>query len=214
MECPESRRGIINGAETATSVPCDPRKNRRTIRPAANIHTESRRSKCAEPKYPASQNTVDPKFRTPKQRSPKIRTPRPENGLHPKYRTPKQRSSKIRTPRERTSQNKHITPRLSPRIYTPALGARASAGARAGPQHPGCVSGVQQRIPTLNLILNLNPKLDLIPKLITFATPPDTHPRYRDPSPPPPHTHAPPPTQTPTPVCRSVVLLAAKKQRP
>jgi len=35
----ESRRGIINGAETATSVPCDPRKNRRTIRPAANIHT-------------------------------------------------------------------------------------------------------------------------------------------------------------------------------
>ena len=44
----ESRRGIINGAETATSVPCDPRKTRRTIRPAANIHTESRRSKCAE----------------------------------------------------------------------------------------------------------------------------------------------------------------------
>ena len=30
----ESRRGIINGAETATSVPCDPRNNRRTIRPA------------------------------------------------------------------------------------------------------------------------------------------------------------------------------------
>ena len=67
--------------------------------------------------------------------------------------------------------------------------ARAS-----GPQHPGRVSGVQQRIPTLNLILNLNPKLDLIPKLITdddvfylflqkqnFVTPPDTHPRYRDP---------------------------------
>jgi len=43
------------------------------------------------------------------------------------------------------------------------------------------VSGVQQRIPTLTLILNLNPKLDLIPKLITVATPPDTHPRYRDP---------------------------------
>jgi hypothetical protein len=44
----ESRRGIMNGAETATSMPCDPRKNLRTIRPAANIHTESRRSKCAE----------------------------------------------------------------------------------------------------------------------------------------------------------------------
>ena len=44
----ESRRGLINGTETATSVPCDPRKTRRTIRPAANIHTESRRSKCAE----------------------------------------------------------------------------------------------------------------------------------------------------------------------
>ncbi len=44
----ESLRGIINYAETATSVPCDPRKNRRTILPAANIHTESRRSKCAE----------------------------------------------------------------------------------------------------------------------------------------------------------------------
>jgi len=40
----ESLRGIINGAETATSVPCDPRKNRRTIRPVVNIHTESRRS--------------------------------------------------------------------------------------------------------------------------------------------------------------------------
>ncbi len=41
----ESRRGIISGAETATSVPCDPRKTRRTIRPAANlnIHTEKRR---------------------------------------------------------------------------------------------------------------------------------------------------------------------------
>ena len=47
------------------------------------------------------------------------------------------------------------------------------------------MSGVQQRIPTLTLILNLNPKLDLIPKLITVATPPDTHPRYRDPT----HTH-------------------------
>ena len=32
----ESRRGIINGAETATSVPCDPRNKRRTIRPAGN----------------------------------------------------------------------------------------------------------------------------------------------------------------------------------
>ncbi len=39
-----------------------------------------------------------------------------------------------------------------------------------------CVScGVRQRVPTLNLILN--PKLDLIPKLITVATPPDTRPR-------------------------------------
>jgi hypothetical protein len=74
-------------------------------------------------------------------------------------------------------------------------------------------SSADSMIPTLNLILNPNPKLDLIPKLITVATPPDTHPRYRDP-PPPPHTHAPPHTQTPTPVCRSVVLLAAKKQRP
>ncbi len=65
------------------------------------------------------------------------------------------------------------------------------------------MSGVQQQIPTLNLILNLilnlNPKLDLIPKLITVATPPDTHPRYRDPPPPsPPHTRTPthPDTQT------------------
>jgi len=32
---------------------------------------------------------------------------------------------------------------------------------------------------------NPKPKLDLIPKLITVATPPDTHPRYRDPT----HTH-------------------------
>ena len=55
------------------------------------------------------------------------------------------------------------------------------------------MSGVQQRIPTLNLILNLNPKLDLIPKLITVATPPDTRPGYRDPPPPSP-TH----TRTPT----------------
>ena len=101
------------------------------------------------------------------------RSEHPESGLYPKYRTPKQRSSKIRTPRERTNRN---TSRLSPRIYTPALGARASAGARAGPQHPGHMSGVRQRIPTLNLILNLNPKLDLIPKLITVATPPDTRP--------------------------------------
>jgi len=44
----EWHRGIINGFETASSVPCDPRKNRRTIRAAANIHTESRRSKCAQ----------------------------------------------------------------------------------------------------------------------------------------------------------------------
>jgi hypothetical protein len=29
-------------------VPCDPRKNRRTIRAAVNIHTKSLRSKCAE----------------------------------------------------------------------------------------------------------------------------------------------------------------------
>ena len=74
------------------------------------------------------------------------------------------------------------------------VGARASGGARAraratGPQHPR----VQQRIPTLNLILNLNPKLDLIPKLITVATPPDTHPRHRDPPPPHTHTHPHPP---------------------
>ena len=61
-----------------------------------------------------------------------------------------------------------------------------------GPHHPGRVSGVQQRIPTLKLILNLNPKLHLIPKLITVATPPDTHPRYSDPENT--HTH----TRTPT----------------
>ncbi len=74
--------------------------------------------------------------------------------------------------------------RLPPRIYTPVHG-RPSARVimrASGPQHPGRVSGVQQRIPTLNLILNLNPKLDLIPKLITVATPPDTHPRYIDPT--------------------------------
>ncbi len=41
MGMSESRGGIINGAKTATSVPCDPRKNRRTIRPAVNIHSES-----------------------------------------------------------------------------------------------------------------------------------------------------------------------------
>jgi len=57
-------RDIINCSEATTSVSCDPRKNRRTIRPTVNIHTESLRSKCAEESE--ARGTVHPGIRTPK----------------------------------------------------------------------------------------------------------------------------------------------------
>jgi len=67
-----------------------------------------------------------------------------------------------------------------------------------------CVQcGVRQRIPTLNLIQT--PKLNLIPKVITVATPPTTHPKYCDPIYTHSHSRTSTHSHTHTLVCRSVV---------
>ena len=44
----ESRRGIINGAETATSVPCDPRKKPKNYKTRSKHPHREPRSKSAE----------------------------------------------------------------------------------------------------------------------------------------------------------------------